>query len=91
MKIIKKSILSRGVIKKMTRIKHFRDRCIGCAYCVGVAPEFWEMCTEDGRCDLIGSIWKRDCYELEIFNDEVQKNRKAADICPGKCFRVETN
>ncbi|PKQ62454.1 hypothetical protein BZG02_12035 [Labilibaculum filiforme] len=74
----------------MTKIKHFRDKCIGCAYCVEIAPEFWKMNMEDGRCDLVGSARNRSWFELEIFQDEVERNRKVAAICPGKCIRIET-
>lgn len=74
---------------EMAKIKHFRDKCIGCAYCVEIAPEFWKMSIEDGRCDLIGAFFGSNCYELEIFEDEIQRNQNAANICPGKCIRVE--
>lgn len=73
----------------MIRIKHFRSRCIGCAYCVEIAPEFWEINVEDGRCDLIGSYRQSNFFELKIFKDEIQKNQKVAAICPSKCIRVE--
>lgn len=75
----------------MTRIKHFRDKCIGCAYCVEIAPEFWKMNAEDGRCDLIGSYRQSNFYELQIFEDEIQKNQKVATICPSKCIRLDVD
>ncbi len=73
----------------MAKIKHFRGKCIGCAYCIEIAPEFWKMNVADGRCDLMGSYVRGNCYELEIFEDEIQRNQRASNICPGKCIRVE--
>lgn len=73
----------------MVKVIHYRAKCIGCAYCVEMAPEFWRMNQEDGRCDLLGSEKCANRFELELFDDEVQKNQRAADICPGKCIHME--
>lgn len=43
----------------------------------------------DGRCDLVGSVARTNCYELEIFDDEIQRNKRAASVCPTKCIRVD--
>lgn len=75
---------------EMERVLQVRYKCIGCAYCVEIAPEFWSMNSEDGRCDLIGGENKNGIYVLDIFEDEVLKNKKAAEICPSRCIRVES-
>ncbi|MBL4560398.1 MAG: ferredoxin [Labilibaculum sp.] len=59
---------------EITRIEHFRDKCMACVCCVEIAPEFWKMNADDGRCDLIGSYRQANCYELKIFEDEIYKN-----------------
>ncbi|MCT4604003.1 MAG: ferredoxin [Marinifilum sp.] len=73
----------------MKKVYQRRDKCIGCAYCIGVAPGFWEMNEKDGKCDLIGSFLLKNEFVLEIFDDEVEQNKKAARICPCNCIRVE--
>ncbi len=73
----------------MTRVLQNRNKCIGCAYCVEIAPEFWSMNDEDGRCDLIGARNEKGIWVLDIFEDELEKNQKSAEICPSKCIRVE--
>ncbi|WP_372755796.1 ferredoxin [Labilibaculum sp.] len=72
----------------MAKVIHYREKCIGCAYCVELAPGFWSMNQDDGRCDLLGSAKRANFFELELFADEIQKNQRAADICPGKCIRI---
>lgn len=73
----------------MARVLQVRSKCIGCAYCVEIAPEFWSMNSEDGRCDLIGAEIRNGTFVLEIFEDEISKNEKSAEICPSSCIRVE--
>lgn len=73
----------------MIRVVQLRNKCIGCAYCVGVAPEFWRMNAEDGRCDLIGATNRKGQYVLSIFEDDIPKIQKSAALCPSKCIRLE--
>jgi len=73
----------------MTRIIHSRKKCIGCAYCVEIAPAFWRINDKDGRCELIGSSMRKEQFVLEIFEDELTQNKMAADLCPTKCILIE--
>ena len=42
------------------KLQHNRPECIGCAACVAVAPDFWEM-TEDGsKSDSLGGWLCKD-------------------------------
>lgn len=72
----------------MKKIFHRREKCIGCAYCVEIAPEFWKMNEEDGKCDLLGAKFKKQEFVLEVFADEIEINEKAARICPAKCIKI---
>ena len=73
----------------MKRVYHRREKCIGCAYCVGIAPAFWVMNEKDGKCDLIGSTQIKNEFVLDIFLDEVEQNRRAIEICPVNCIQLE--
>jgi len=75
------------------KIEHDRTNCIACAACSIVAPEFWEMSSEDGKSDLIGSkcisgneeIVKE---ELEIKENDYKKNKQAAEMCPVNVIHI---
>ncbi|RUT78355.1 ferredoxin [Ancylomarina longa] len=73
----------------MSRIIHQRKKCIGCSYCVEIAPAFWKMNERDGRCDLIGSDGRNGQFILEIFEDELRLNQRVSELCPAKCIRIE--
>lgn len=73
----------------MRKIYQKREKCIGCAYCVGVAPGFWRMNDLDGKCDLIDSYLVKNEYVLTIFEDDVEPNSKASKLCPANCIRIE--
>ncbi|WP_421917770.1 ferredoxin [Marinifilum sp.] len=73
----------------MRKVYQRREKCIGCAYCVGVAPGFWDMNEEDGKCDLIGAYHLKNEFVLDILTDEEEQNKKAVEICPVNCIRIE--
>ena len=72
----------------MARLIHHRNKCIGCSYCVEIAPDFWEMNDEDGRCDLIGSQKHGQLYVLEIFTDDLPISEKVVKLCPVNCIKT---
>ena len=43
----------------MIRISHHRVKCIGCNYCVEVAPSNWIMDKTDGKSTLLDAKEKR--------------------------------
>lgn len=73
----------------MPKIIHLRQRCIGCNACVEVAYEYWRMSKKDGKAVLIGGKEKKGIYTLDIRDDELEVNLKAAEVCPVKVIRVE--
>ncbi len=73
----------------MLRIIHYREKCIGCYYCVEVAPQRWQMNEEDGKSDLLESTKKKNYYEVIVFDDELQSVKEAESVCPTKVIKVE--
>ncbi|MPQ45419.1 ferredoxin [Marinifilum sp. N1E240] len=76
------------ILFKMKKIIHRKEKCIGCSYCVEIAPEFWKMNVENGKCDLIGSKKIKKDFVLEIFEDELDKNERVAQLCPTNCIKI---
>lgn len=69
-----------------------REKCIGCNYCVELAPEFWRMSKKDGKTVLLHSEEKRGVYVRKIANEQeesYEKNQKAAQACPVKIIEVK--
>jgi len=68
----------------MIRILYFRRKCIGCNYCVEVAPDRWRMSLIDGKCSLIGSSVKKGIYRVEVHDDEEEQVSQVSQNCPVK-------
>lgn len=73
----------------MIVITQQRDKCIGCNYCVELAPERWVMSKKDGKCTLIGGVNKKGFYTIRTTNDEFLQNKEAAKVCPVKIIQVK--
>ncbi len=73
----------------MVRITHYRYKCIGCAYCVEIAPYRWEMNEDDGKSDLIDSVEKNEIQTIVVDDSEYDDNEQIAQLCPAKCIKVE--
>ena len=73
----------------MIRISHQRSKCIGCYYCVEVAPNTWKIDEKDAKALLIGAKNKKEFYTLVTSDDEYEDNIEAQDICPVKIIKVE--
>jgi len=75
----------------MIRITHQRGKCIGCNYCVEVAPNTWYMDEKDGKAILKGAKQKKEFYHLITGDDEYDDNLEAQNLCPVKIIKVERN
>ena len=73
----------------MVRVTHYRYKCIGCAYCAEVAPEFWKMSEQDGKSDLLGAETKNQIQVLVTDDLAFEPNQQAAQVCPVSCIKVE--
>jgi ferredoxin len=67
-----------------------RDKCIGCNYCVELAPEQFRMSKKDGKSVLLHSKNKKGFHTIKS-NDEMIFNDcdKAAKACPVKIISVK--
>jgi len=74
--------------RTLVQIQQFRGKCIGCHYCVEVAPERWRMSERDGKSDLVGAVAKSGVFRVEVQDWELEANREAERLCPVKIIRV---
>lgn len=65
-----------------SKIKHEREKCIGCMMCVNIDPKKWSIDEEDGKATLKGSIQDGDFWHGEI------ENREVTEECPVDIIKV---
>ncbi|WP_136482575.1 ferredoxin [Cognatitamlana onchidii] len=67
-----------------------RNKCIGCNYCVELAPSQFQMSKKDGKTVLLHSNNKKGFFTLKS-NDEVifEACDNAAKACPVKIISVK--
>ncbi|MBN2663271.1 MAG: ferredoxin [Bacteroidales bacterium] len=73
----------------MIRITHYREKCIGCYYCVDIAPTRWEIDEVDGKSLLIEASNKKGIYIAKVPDFEYDENIQAANACPVGIIKVE--
>ncbi|MBU0636048.1 ferredoxin [Candidatus Micrarchaeota archaeon] len=69
------------------KIEHDKPNCIGCAACVAVAPDFWEM--ENDKSHLKESKPMGEGEQREIEEKDKQVNIDAAQSCPVNVIHVK--
>lgn len=70
------------------KILFHRSKCIGCNYCVEVAPERWQMSKRDGKSVLLGGKLKGNMFQVDVGEHEREMNEKAEEVCPVKVIRI---
>lgn len=73
----------------MIQITQYRQRCIGCNYCVEAAPYRWYMSHDDGKSVLVDATEKKPgLFQLTTTDDEYDDNLKAAIACPVHIIKI---
>ncbi|MFD2542844.1 ferredoxin [Lacinutrix gracilariae] len=69
-----------------------RNKCIGCNYCVEMAPEQFQMSKKDGKTVLLNAKDKKGFYTIKS-NDHLilEGCEKAAKACPVNIISVKLN
>ena len=70
------------------KIVHFRKNCIGCNSCVNIAPQTWVMDEKEGKSVLVGAKQKGDLFVGEVFDCDLEANRRAAEACPTRVIQI---
>jgi len=68
-----------------------RDKCIGCNYCVEMAPAQFQMSKKDGKSVLIKSTNTKGFHTLKSTNYTILENCELAEkACPVHIISVKT-
>ena len=60
-----------------------RDKCIGCNYCVEMAPNLFQMSKKDGKSVLLKSVNAKGFYTLKSADHTIVENCELAEkACP---------
>ena len=67
-----------------------RKKCIGCNYCVELAPSQFQMSRKDGKAVLLLSEEKKGFFTLKSQNEFIFDDcKKASKSCPVKIISVK--
>ena len=67
-----------------------RKKCIGCNYCVELAPGQFQMSKKDGKSVLLHSEDKKGFHTIKSPDESIFENvEKAKDACPVKIISVK--
>ncbi len=67
-----------------------REKCIGCNYCVEMAPTQFQMSKKDGKSVLLKSTNNKGFYTLKSPDHTIVENCElAAKSCPVKIISVK--
>ncbi|GAA4839106.1 ferredoxin [Algivirga pacifica] len=72
----------------MITIIQQRDKCIGCNYCVELAPNRWQMSRKDGKSVLLGAQNKKGFWNIKVGDEELEENERAAEACPVNIIQI---
>ncbi len=72
----------------MITIIQQRAKCIGCNYCVELAPQRWRMSRKDGKSVLLEGKDKKGFWSVKVREDELDSNLKAAKACPVHIIQI---
>ena len=67
-----------------------RAKCIGCNYCVELAPSQFQMSKKDGKSVLLHSKEKKGFFTIKSPDDTIfSDNKNAKEACPVKIITVK--
>ena len=67
-----------------------REKCIGCNYCVEMAPSEFQMSKKDGKSVLLHSKEKKGFYTLKSHDDSIfAECLQAQNSCPVKIITTK--
>ncbi|WP_047246803.1 ferredoxin [Maribacter thermophilus] len=67
-----------------------RKKCIGCNYCVELAPEQFQMSKKDGKSVLLHAVEKKGFHTIKSPDDSIYEPcRQAQQACPVKIITTK--
>jgi len=68
-----------------------RKKCIGCNYCVELAPKQFQMSKKDGKSVLLHSKDKKGFFTIKSDDSIFENALKAKEACPVNIISVKEN
>ena len=88
--IFKLNYSNSTLYKLMVIITLQRKKCIGCNYCVELAPKQFQMSKKDGKAVLLHTKNKKSFFTLKSPDMSIFENvSKAKEACPAKIISVK--
>ncbi|MFV0604365.1 MAG: ferredoxin [Niabella sp.] len=72
----------------MSKIIHYRSKCIGCGLCHEQQPELWRMSKKDGKASLLGATQKKDVHIVILREMYREKLEQVITGCPVKVIKI---
>ena len=72
----------------MTKIIHYRNKCIGCGICFEMQPELWRMSKKDGKATLLKAVEKKKVFVLPVNNFVELQTADVKKACPVKIIKI---
>ena len=84
------SIFIVDILNYMVIITLQRKKCIGCNYCVELAPKQFQMSKKDGKAVLLHAIGKKGFFTIKSPDISILESvNKAKESCPVKIINVK--
>ena len=72
----------------MSKIVHYRNKCIGCGICYDMQPDIWRMSTKDGKATLVNSTLKNKVHLRDVYDWDKPLTEAVAAACPAKIIKI---
>ena len=72
----------------MSKIIHYRNKCIGCGICYEMQPELWRMSKKDGKATLLKAVVKKEIASVVIHEIMVEKTKAIVKACPVNIIKL---
>lgn len=72
----------------MSKLIHYRDKCIGCGICYEQQPDLWRMSKSDGKATLIHAQQKNNIFVLSVHPLDKALAETVAAACPVKIIKL---
>ena len=87
-----RKLIHQSQFQSMVIITLQRKKCIGCNYCVELAPKQFQMSKKDGKSVLLHSTNKKGFFTIKSPDMSILEDAtKAKEACPVNIIHVKEN
>lgn len=71
----------------MTKIIHYRKKCIGCGICYELQPGHWRLSKMDGKANLLRSTVKKEIHQV-LSLEPLESSFFIEKACPVNAIKI---